>query len=54
MPDEPISPVDMTPEDPLVPQENLCPECGGTGELRGRECPACLGTGNAIGGIGGG
>jgi DnaJ-class molecular chaperone len=31
-----------------------CPDCGGTGEIDGRECPACEGTGNVMRGLGGG
>jgi hypothetical protein len=31
-----------------------CPDCGGTGQIDGRECPACEGTGNVMRGFGGG
>ena len=34
--------------------ENVCPECGGNGKLKGNECPACKGTGKVVEGIGGG
>ena len=34
--------------------ENICPECGGDGQLNGRPCPHCNGTGVVIEGIGGG
>lgn len=34
--------------------EDLCPRCGGSGELDGGECPNCGGSGKVIEGIGGG
>jgi len=34
--------------------ENLCPECGGSGRLKGEACPACDGSGKVTEGIGGG
>lgn len=30
----------------------ICPQCGGTGKLAGRDCPGCLGTGKVT--LGGG
>ena len=54
MADEPISPGDMAPEGISGTGENICQQCGGTGEFEGRECPTCNGTGKVIEGIGGG
>lgn len=34
--------------------ENLCPRCGGSGELDGGSCPECGGSGRVVEGIGGG
>jgi DnaJ-class molecular chaperone len=35
--------------------EDICDECGGTGQLAGGvECPACGGSGRVMRGIGGG
>ena len=34
--------------------ENICRECGGSGQVDGRRCPACEGTGKIVEGIGGG
>jgi hypothetical protein len=34
--------------------EDLCPDCGGTGQADGGPCPTCNGSGKVIGGIGGG
>lgn len=34
--------------------ENVCPDCGGSGELDGGTCPTCEGTGTVMEGIGGG
>lgn len=34
--------------------ENTCPQCHGTGKIKGRPCPKCLGTGTVVEGIGGG
>jgi len=33
--------------------EDLCPRCGGSGKLAGRDCPECQGTGKVTVGIGG-
>lgn len=33
--------------------EDVCPRCGGSGSLAGRECPECLGSGKVNAGIGG-
>ena len=54
MPEEPISPGDMAPEGTPGTGEELCPNCGGAGEVHGQECPSCLGIGKVIAGIGGG
>jgi DnaJ-class molecular chaperone len=31
----------------------VCPKCGGSGQLGGRDCPECEGTGKINVGIGG-
>jgi RecJ-like exonuclease len=33
--------------------ETVCPKCGGSGKLGGRDCPECEGTGKINVGIGG-
>jgi DnaJ-class molecular chaperone len=33
--------------------ENVCPACGGTGELNGDDCSNCGGTGRVIETVGG-
>lgn len=33
--------------------EAICPDCEGTGKLRGGTCPTCAGTGKVVQGIGG-
>lgn len=48
----------MNPADEAAPGtpgtgEDICPECHGSGRLRGGECPACGGTGKVVRGIGG-
>jgi hypothetical protein len=50
----PIEP-EMRPSDVAPPGtgENLCPACGGSGELNGRPCAHCNGTGKVIEGVGG-
>ena len=44
---------DAEPETPGT-GEDLCPRCGGTGEVAGADCPQCEGTGKVVQGIGGG
>ena len=49
---------DMNPGDEAPPGtpdtgENVCPTCGGTGRIDGKECLACGGTGKVIEAIGG-
>jgi hypothetical protein len=33
--------------------EDVCPDCGGSGQRAGRECPTCRGSGKVTVGIGG-
>jgi hypothetical protein len=33
--------------------ENVCPDCGGTGKLGGKDCQCCGGTGKVVTGVGG-
>jgi RecJ-like exonuclease len=33
--------------------EDICPDCGGTGQLAGLDCPTCQGTGKMTAGLGG-
>ncbi len=52
-------PDDLAPGDEAPPGEpsageNVCPECGGSGELEGDQCPNCRGTGVVIEAVGGG
>ncbi len=52
-------PQNLEPGDEVPPEvpsagENVCQECGGSGELDGGECPTCMGTGRVVEGIGGG
>ncbi len=49
-----LEPGDEAPADEASAGENICPECGGRGELGGGDCPNCGGTGKVIEGIGGG
>jgi hypothetical protein len=49
----PMSPGDEAPLGTPGTGENVCPRCGGTGKLAGRECPECQGTGKVTVGIGG-
>lgn len=50
----PLNPGDDAPTGTAGTGEDLCPDCSGTGELRGAECPTCGGTGKVVEGIGGG
>jgi DnaJ-class molecular chaperone len=33
--------------------ENVCPDCGGSGQVDGRECATCQGSGTVVEPIGG-
>lgn len=52
-------PDDLTPGDEAPPGEpsageNVCPECGGSGELDGGDCANCGGSGMVVEAVGGG
>jgi DnaJ-class molecular chaperone len=49
----PMSPGDEAPAGTPGTGEDVCPDCGGTGQRAGRECPTCQGTGKVTVGIGG-
>ncbi len=49
----PMSPGDEAPEGTPGTGLNVCPSCGGSGKVDGRECPECEGTGQVNVGIGG-
>ena len=49
-----LAPGDEAPPAESSAAENLCPECGGSGDREGRECSHCGGTGRVIEAIGGG
>jgi hypothetical protein len=49
----PMSPGDHAPAGTPGTGENVCPACGGKGQLRGQPCPNCEGSGKVIVGIGG-
>lgn len=56
---KPVGPGPAEPGDDALPGtvgtgENVCPECNGSGEVRGQACANCGGTGKVIEGIGGG
>ena len=50
---KPMSPGDEAPPGTAGTGEDVCPDCGGTGQRAGRECPTCQGTGKVTVGIGG-
>jgi hypothetical protein len=52
-PAAPMSPGDEAPEGTPGTGEDVCPGCGGSGRLAGKECPQCQGTGTITVGIGG-
>ncbi|WP_294264505.1 hypothetical protein [uncultured Sphingomonas sp.] len=52
--DDPLRPGDQAEPGTPGTGENLCPDCGGSGQVDGRDCPTCDGTGRVIEGIGGG
>jgi hypothetical protein len=50
---------DLKPGDEAEPGapgtgENVCPDCGGSGEAENGPCPTCAGTGTVVDAIGGG
>jgi hypothetical protein len=49
----PMSPGDEAPQGTPGTGENVCPDCGGSGQRAGRACPTCEGTGKVTVGIGG-
>lgn len=53
-PSEPAKPGDEAPPGTPGTGENLCPRCGGSGEVEAKSCPDCNGTGKVTSGIGGG
>ena len=52
-PQAPMSPGDEAPPGTPGTGEDVCPRCGGSGKLAGRDCPVCQGTGKVTVGIGG-
>lgn len=48
------NPGDEAPRGTPGTGEDICPECSGSGKLRGDKCPNCNGSGRVIEGIGGG
>ena len=53
MASEPLNPGDEAAPGTPGTGENICRECGGSGERDGGECSNCAGTGKVIEGIGG-
>ncbi len=49
----PMSPGDEAPAGTPGTGENVCPCCGGSGKMEGKDCPECSGTGKVTVGIGG-
>ncbi|MDB5816933.1 MAG: hypothetical protein JWQ11_573 [Rhizobacter sp.] len=49
----PMSPGDEAPEGTPGTGENVCPQCGGSGQFDGKACANCEGTGKVTVGIGG-
>ena len=49
-----LAPGDEAPPGEPSAGENVCPDCGGSGELDGDECPGCGGRGRVIEAVGGG
>jgi hypothetical protein len=48
-----MAPGDEAPPGTPGTGEDVCPDCGGTGQKAGGTCPTCLGTGKVTVGIGG-
>lgn len=53
MSEEPLNPGDEAAPGTPSTGEDVCPDCGGSGEKDGKDCPNCGGTGKIIRGIGG-
>jgi DnaJ-class molecular chaperone len=45
---ETMAPGDEAPPGTPGTGEDVCPDCGGSGRLDGRECDTCLGRGRVI------
>ena len=54
MSDQDEKPGDEVPEGTPNAGQDLCPDCGGTGERDGEPCATCEGTGTVEAAIGGG
>ena len=54
MTDKTIQPGDVAPEGTPGTGQNVCPACGGSGDVDGAVCSTCEGSGIVIEGIGGG
>ena len=52
-PEPRLNPGDEAPAGTPGTGENVCPRCGGTGQLQGRPCTECGGTGKVTVGVGG-
>ena len=48
-----MAPGDEAPQGTPGAGENICPACGGTGQLDGATCETCAGTGVVIEEVGG-
>ena len=48
-----MNPGDAAPPGTPGTGEALCPDCSGSGKVRGKKCETCGGTGKVIEGIGG-
>jgi DnaJ-class molecular chaperone len=51
---EGLAPGDEAPPGERSAGENVCPECGGSGELADGECRNCGGSGTVVEAVGGG
>ena len=49
-----LAPGDEAPPGTPGSGEDVCPRCGGSGQLEGSTCEECAGSGTVIRGIGGG
>jgi hypothetical protein len=54
MAEQPLNPGDDAEPGTPGTGEDLCPHCGGSGQLNNKACPVCGGTGKVVEGIGGG
>ncbi len=48
-----MAPGDEAPPGTEGTGEDICPECGGAGQVDGSTCPECEGKGTVIKGVGG-